>query len=100
MRVYQDVPEKRDLNKTKYAFSVAKINVGCGQKTKIKQVGQKTGATQQKKTHIARSIGPTVKKQIRIIKNIKDVKNEDTTTDATRRDRRDDYFDYFVKGLP
>ena len=32
--------KKRDSNKTKYAFSVAKINVGCGQKAKIKHVAK------------------------------------------------------------
>ena len=55
---------------------------------------KKGGQPNKYKTHIARSIGPTVKKKKAI------EKNEDTTTDATRRDRRDDYFDYFVKGFP
>ena len=61
--------------------------LAVAKKTKIKHVGQKTGATQQKqKTHIARSIGPTVKKRNNKCKNKKDVNNEDTTTDATRHD--------------
>ena len=44
-------------------FSVAKIDVGCGKKTKINHVCQKSGQANKNKTHLARSIGPTVKKK-------------------------------------
>ncbi len=71
--------------------------LAVAQKQKLNMWAKKLGQTGKNKTHIARSIGPTVKKKV---KNIRDVTNEDTTTDATRHDRRDYYFDYFVKGLP
>ena len=44
-------------------FGVPKIGVGCGKQTKISHAAQKKyGQSNKNKTHIARGIGPMVKK--------------------------------------
>ena len=51
------------LNIWRKKNGVPKIGVGCGKQTKISHAAQKKyGQSNKNKTHIARGIGPTVKK--------------------------------------